>query len=187
MLLVGTGLTMVDVVVSLLDAGHRGPIQAISRRGLMPQPHVAGRHAPFALPEAYPVPLSHHLQHLRREARKATAQGIPSQAIMDSVRHWVQEIWCRASEAERRRFLRHARPWWDIHRHRIAPAVAIRIDQARMSGQLRIDAGRISTLTAGPGGVEIIYTPRGCGFQCIPPTHTDFKSPIVLISKRPPF
>jgi uncharacterized NAD(P)/FAD-binding protein YdhS len=159
-LLVGSGLTMVDVVVSLLDASHRGPIQAISRRGLLPQPHVAAHHASFALAEAYPVPLSHQLQYLRREARRAAADGVPWQAVMDSVRHRVQEIWCRASEAERRRFLRHARPWWDIHRHRIAPAVAIRIDQARLSGQLRIDAGRISTLTARPGGVDIVYTPR---------------------------
>jgi uncharacterized NAD(P)/FAD-binding protein YdhS len=160
-LLVGSGLTN----------GRRGcvparfrpsrPIQAISRRGLVPQPHVAAHPEPFALAEPYPAPLSRQLQHVRREARRAAAHGVPWQAVMDSVRHRVQQIWGRASEAERRRFLRHARPWWDIHRHRIAPAVAIRIDQARMSGQLRISAGRISTLTAGAGGADIVYTPRG--------------------------
>ena len=160
-LLVGSGLTMVDVVVSLLDAGHRGPIQAISRRGLLPHPHVPAHHEPFILAEAYPTPLSRQLQYLRQEARKAAAHGVPWQGVMDSIRHRVQEIWCRASEAERRRFLRHARPWWDIHRHRIAPAVATRIDQASMSGQLRIDAGRIRMLTAGTGAADIVYTPRG--------------------------
>ena len=160
-LLVGTGLTMVDVVISLLDAGHRGPIQAISRRGLLPHAHVPVAHGPAPAAGAAAAGLSGQLRQLRRDVQAATQSGLPWQSVMDGVRHRTQEIWRALSLPERSRFLRHTRPWWDIHRHRIAPAVAARIDQARASGQLRITAGRIMSLAADPTGLNITYTPRG--------------------------
>ena len=161
-LLVGTGLTMVDVVIAMLNAGHRGPIQAISRRGLLPHTHVTAPHEAFVPSEAWRTLSSHLLQQLRRDARTATADGLPWQAVVDCVRHSVQEIWRQSTVADRRRFLRHARPWWDTHRHRIAPEISTRIGQARATGQLRIEAGRITTLTAGLAAAEVAYTPRGC-------------------------
>ncbi len=157
-LLVGTGLTMVDMVISLLDAGHHGPIHAVSRRGLLPKAHLADPDTPCDLPDECPAITSRSLRRLRQEAG---ARGVPWRAVMDALRCRVQEVWCAASEVERRRFLRHARPWWDVHRHRIAPDVASRIDQACERGQLRIAAGRIATLVAGPCDAEIVYTPRG--------------------------
>lgn len=160
-LLVGTGLTMVDTVISLLDAGHRGSIQAISRRGLVPHAHVPGPHKPFPASDATGTPFSNQLRHLRQDARDAATRGMPWQAVMDGVRPRIQDIWRAASQVERRRFLRHGRPWWDVHRHRIAPAVAARLDAARASGQLRTTAARIQALTAGPGEASIVYTPRG--------------------------
>ncbi len=160
-LLVGTGLTMVDVVTSLLDAGHTGPIRAISRRGLLPLGHVPAPPHPFVPCGSYPADLVPLMRRLRREARVAASSGLPWQAVIDCVRHHVQEIWCGLSETDRRRFLRHARPWWDIHRHRIAPAIAERIGLARQTGQLRVAAGRIRSLTAHAGMAEIVYMPRG--------------------------
>ena len=91
----------------------------------------------------------------------AAGVGLPWQAAMDSIRPRIQQIWRQASAADRRRFLRHARPWWDIHRHRIAPPVAAQIGQARATGQLTIEAGRIVSLVAGPRDADIVYTPRG--------------------------
>lgn len=160
-LLVGTGLTMVDMVTSLLDAGHRGPIRAISRRGLAPHSHVPAPPQSFVASGAYPTDLLSLTRRLRQDARAAEERGLPWQAVMDCVRHHVQDIWCDASETDRRRFLRHLRPWWDIHRHRIAPAIAQRLEQARQTGQLRIEAGRLRSLTAHAAEAEIVYTPRG--------------------------
>ena len=159
-LLIGTGLTMVDAVISLLDAGHKGQITALSRRGLLPL-----RHAPppaeadddvLTFPTA-PVAL---LRLLRRECRGRSARGGNWQQVVDQLRPFTQDVWQAMSLEERRRFLRHLRPWWDIHRHRMAGPVADRIDAARASGQLAIRAGRIRTFRESNGMVEVAYRPR---------------------------
>jgi uncharacterized NAD(P)/FAD-binding protein YdhS len=159
-LLIGTGLTMVDAVVSLLDQGHSGQIYAISRRGLLPRrheavPRMAVDHAPFP---SSPVPLT---RFLRKEARRAVDQGSGWQPIVDELRPFTVDVWQAMSLVDRRRFLRHLRPWWDVHRHRMAAPVAARIDTVRASGQLKILIGRVSAYRAGAADVEVRYRPRG--------------------------
>src|SRR5206468_6265463 len=63
----------------------------------------------------------------------------------------------------RKRFLRHARPWWDMHRHRLAPQAAERIEAARTSGQLRILAGRVTEHRPAATGVDLVFQPRTGG------------------------
>jgi len=137
-LLIGTGLTMVDAVVTLLDQGHRGPIHAVSRRGLLPR-----RHAPATVP-SLELPLLSNLRELTRFVRQqAAASGDNWRGVIDTLRPFTQEIWQTMSAADRRQFLRHLRPWWDVHRHRMPPAIADRIDAARARGQLQVHAGRL--------------------------------------------
>ena len=159
-LLIGTGLTMVDAVISLLDAGHRGPIHALSRRGLLPLCHVpAAAEAPdeaLAFPTA-PVAL---LRLLRREGDRSTARGGTWQQVIDQLRPFTQDVWQAMPLADRARFLRHLRPWWDIHRHRMAGPVAERIAAAQASGQLAILAGRIRGFAERGDLVEVAYRPR---------------------------
>lgn len=141
-LLIGTGLTMVDAAIALLDGGHAGPIHAVSRRGLLPRVHAAP--APHGAPvQPYPIRLAALMRLLRHQAAEAMAEGRPWQGVIDAVRPLTQELWQAMSLADKRRFLRHVRCWWDIFRHRMAPAVAARIEAACASGQLRITAGRI--------------------------------------------
>lgn len=139
LLLVGTGLTMVDLAVSLDEAGHGGRITAVSRRGLVPRAHVAPAPAPF---EREPPA---RLRDLVREVRSHS----PWRASVDGLRPWTAALWQGLSEAEQRRFLRHLRPWWDVHRHRIAPAVAARIQAMRDGGRLEVAAGRIVRVEGG--------------------------------------
>lgn len=157
----GTGLSMVDSVLSLLDNGHRGEIHAISRRGLVPARHAPAE--PFAVDTAaLPVAdgLSVLTKELRALARQADTAGTNWRAVMEALRPCTKAIWAQLSLAERRRFLRHLRPWWDIHRHRMAPAVADRIDAARRSGQLQVAAGRLLTVREGADGMTVQYRPR---------------------------
>jgi uncharacterized NAD(P)/FAD-binding protein YdhS len=57
--------------------------------------------------------------------------------------------------------MRHARPWWDVHRHRLAPKVAARIDALLASSQLEVEAGRLVEIRAAGDGFEVLWRPRG--------------------------
>ncbi|QUS36335.1 FAD/NAD(P)-binding protein [Falsirhodobacter algicola] len=136
--IVGSGLSMVDQVLSLLAAGHRGTIIAVSRRGRLPLPHAAAGARP---PPAHPpigAEVSALLQWARAFARRIEAEGGRWQDAVDAIRPQAQRIWQGMSEAQRRRFLRHAATWWGVHRHRIPPASASLLQGALDRGQLVI-------------------------------------------------
>ncbi len=160
-LLVGTGLTTIDTVISLLDRGHVGPITALSRRGLLPLRHADGPALPRDSVPSFPTSAIALLRFMRAAARQAVSQGGPWQSTVDALRPFTQDIWQSMSSRDRAAFLRHLRPWWDVHRHRMAPAVADRIAAAQASGQLRVRAGRIQAYRPdGAGGVEIRFRLR---------------------------
>jgi uncharacterized NAD(P)/FAD-binding protein YdhS len=158
-LLVGTGLTTVDAVISLLDQGHRGPIHALSRRGLLPR-----RHAGVAMPapdhEPFPTAVNALTRFLRRETARAIAQGSGWQPVIDELRPFTVDVWQAMPLQDRKRFLRHLRPWWDVHRHRMAAQVADRIDAARANGQLRVSVGRVRDYAIQGDVVAVHYRPR---------------------------
>ena len=159
-LIIGTGLSMVDQVLSLERAGHQGPITAISRRGLLPRSHAHGRPLPIAR-EDLPLgrPLNEILAWLRALARKAEAEGGSWRDALDGIRPWVSSFWQSMTIAQRARFLRHGASWWEVHRHRIPPASAERLQAAMATGQLRIL--RAAFLRAEPGrGTDICATIR---------------------------
>lgn len=159
-LLMGTGLTTVDLVISLLDQRHRGSIHAISRRGLLPRRH-AGVPLPAPEHQPYPTAVNALTRFLRKETARATAQGSGWQPVIDELRPFMVDVWQTMSLQDRRRFLRHLRPWWDVHRHRMAAQVADRIDAARASGQFRVLVGRVRDYAIKDNGVEVRYRPRG--------------------------
>lgn len=162
-LMIGTGLTMVDSVISLLDQGHRGPIHALSRRGLLPARHAEPGLAAPPRPSHFPTRLVDLTRTLRRHGLAARAAGMPWQPVVDSIRPFTQDLWLALSDEDRTRFLRHLRPWWDIHRHRMAPAVAARIEACRRNGQLTIHAGRIGLLRQGSCEVRVEFKRRFSG------------------------
>jgi uncharacterized NAD(P)/FAD-binding protein YdhS len=145
-LLVGTGLTAVDMVVELLEHGHTGPIYACSRRGLLPRPH-----GPVAMvPEDFRPTLPASLRGLVAHVRALCAHdpdGGKWRAAFTELRAAAPALWQAWTPKERRRFLRHVRPFWTVHRHRLAPRVHAKISRALASGQLRVLRGRI-------GGIE---------------------------------
>ncbi len=155
-LLIGTGLTMIDAVLSLSAAGHQGRIVALSRRGQIPRAHDDFAPAPA---QAGEVPQGNVLALWRWLRRRSGEVGW--RAAVDSLRPHSQALWQSLEPGQQRRFLRHARPWWDVHRHRIAPDVARHIHDRVAEGQLEIVAGRIGAMRAVDGGVEVQIRRRG--------------------------
>ncbi|MFL5257860.1 MAG: FAD/NAD(P)-binding protein [Rhodopila sp.] len=155
-LLMGAGLTMVDTVIALLDQGHRGPIHAVSRRGILPHRHRPAAPAP-ALPSPYPTRLPALVRFVRAQAKAA---GSDWRSVVDALRPHTTDLWQALSLDDQKRFLRHLRPWWDVHRHRMAAHVADRIDDARARAQLRIHAGRLVALAAVGGMAAVTFRPR---------------------------
>ncbi len=155
-LIIGTGLTAIDVILRLASSGFEGKIVAMSRRGLRPHRHVDG------LPPAPPVLAkpAPELSTLVQWVRQA-AQNADWRLAVDSIRPITQMMWASADADKRARFLRHLRPFWDIHRHRLAPEVAARIDGLVRSGQLVFRAGKISEVVSEPDTVAVHWRPRG--------------------------
>lgn len=137
-LLVGTGLTMVDVVLSLDAAGYSGHIVALSRRGLIPRAHADFEPAPVEREE---VPEG-NVRSLWRWLRRRSGE-VGWRAAVDSLRPHSHVLWQSLDGRQQQRFLRHVRPWWDVHRHRIAPEVANVIKRLVAEGRLEIMAGRV--------------------------------------------
>ena len=180
-LLIGTGLTMVDLVLSLDAAGHQGKILALSRRGLIPRSHADFDPAPV---ERDDVP-SGSVGSLWRWLRRRSAE-VGWRAAVDSLRPHSHPLWQSLGEDQQRRFLRHVRPWWDVHRHRIAPEVAATIARMVGDGRLEIVAARIVTVDAVPEGLKVGYRGRGkqdvhaetfaYAFNCTGPLHSIARS-----------
>ncbi len=157
-LILGTGLTAVDLILSLDANDHRGRIVALSRRGQMPRGHAPHEPAPV---EGDAVPQGNMLalwRWLRRRGGEVGWRG-----AVDALRPHSRAIWQGLGEAEQARFLRHARPWWDVHRHRIAPQVAERMKQLVGEDRLEIAAGRVQAIRESEAGVEVDIARRGTG------------------------
>ena len=155
-LLLGTGLTAVDHILSLDASGFAGRITAMSRRGQLPRGHLPYEPAPV---EREAVPMGNVLG-LWRWLRRRAGQG-SWRAAVDALRPHSAAIWQSLSEAEQRRFLRHARPWWDVHRHRIATEVAQRLKELIGSGRLEVVAGRVQAMRETEAAVEVEILRRG--------------------------
>lgn len=156
LLLIGSGLTMVDWAVALHQQGFRHPIYVVSRRGLLPHAHQPTQ--PYALtlgPSEFPQTIRAGLRWLRQEIEWAQQQGSNWRAVIDGLRPHTQAIWKTLSPVEQQRFLRHVRPYWEVHRHRVAPQIAETVNHLVHSGQLQLLAGRIQTYQAHPAGVEV--------------------------------
>lgn len=160
--ILGSGLSMVDVVLSLEASGHRGPIQLLSRHGLMPLPHArTGPQHGQGADDLLPLGVRERLRVLRRRVAAAVSAGEPWQWSFDRLRHHGQALWHALDDRQRRRFLRHAVRYWDIHRHRIAPQVAGVLERLRAGGQLQVTAGRLRSIAPAPdGGSHVRFRPR---------------------------
>jgi uncharacterized NAD(P)/FAD-binding protein YdhS len=169
-LVIGTGLTALDVLLSFQHEAPPGRVFALSRRGRFPLPHAAAGppRDPFAGEEALPATAHGAVRHVRAAARAEREAGRDWRAVVDGVRPRVADLWHGWSPRERRRFLRHARSAWESHRHRAPRESLAAKDDLIARGKLVVLAGRLAAVDTRPGAaaddaLEIRYVERGSG------------------------
>jgi uncharacterized NAD(P)/FAD-binding protein YdhS len=160
-LLLGTGLTAVDAVLGLRHHGHRGVTYMVSRRGLLPHEHRVFDTPPATAPDADTV--VDLLDGVRTEARKARSSAGGWRSVVDGVRPRTNALWQSLALDEQRRFLRHAMPYWNVHRHRIPPESAKAIAELMVRASLKTFTGRTGAITVRDGVVQVPIVLRGSG------------------------
>jgi uncharacterized NAD(P)/FAD-binding protein YdhS len=161
-MILGSGLSMVDTWLRLADVDHSGPIYVVSRHGLLPRGHK--RVAPTSL-DAADVPFGTNLHYFARWFRvlveDVMAHGGDWRSVVDALRPFNQRIWQNWSPESRRQFVEHMRPWWNIHRHRLPPDTHQRMTTAVRLGQVRLIAGKFLDVERTPGGARVTIRRRG--------------------------
>jgi uncharacterized NAD(P)/FAD-binding protein YdhS len=161
-------LTAVDAVLSLAASGRQVPITLISRRGLAPQSHASVPVSPANLDawvsELLAAPGGLRLRTLAREFRRLVRQSMSAggdwRSVVDGLRPHTARLWQALSVADRRRFLLRLRPFWEVHRHRMAPDVAQRFKSLVDSGRVHIVAGRVEAAEAHADGVRLVVVEK---------------------------
>jgi uncharacterized NAD(P)/FAD-binding protein YdhS len=164
-LIIGSGLTMVDVAFALSREGGQMPlVRAISRHGLLPMGQTIFR--PKAVQDdgellSNAVSIRRVLAMSRALSVRVEQMGGDWREVVTFIRHLVPALWQRLPERERRRFLRHVQSYWDVHRHRVPPSMAARIDHMRRGGRLKVYAGRIQELVPEGDELRVMWRRRG--------------------------
>lgn len=162
--IIGTGLTMVDTVLTLQANGYRGTIYALSRRGWLPATHAPAKPYPAwpltTAPDRAPLTALGLLKALRAEVKQAAAQGYDWRSVIDSLRPVTRTLWQRLSVAEKRKFINKLLPLWNIHRHRMAPEICEQLTALQRSRQLQVIAGQLYHLDPTQEGLEVVYRRR---------------------------
>jgi uncharacterized NAD(P)/FAD-binding protein YdhS len=190
MLLVGTGLTAVDVILGLEAAGHRGKYIVTSRGGRWPQAHKAGApHLDFLA--QLPGSLRELVRIVRAEIRAAGTENW--RPVLDALRPHTQAIWKSLTLDDRRRFLRHVRTFWESHRHRMPGSAWTVLERLRADGRLELVPGRLRDFVETETGVVAHLQPKREGkvrelriqkvFNCIGPESNfrqHFNDPLLI-------
>jgi uncharacterized NAD(P)/FAD-binding protein YdhS len=165
-LIVGSGLTSLDLLLSIKDTKKEGVIHILSRRGLFPQPHAMSEtYKLFLDSENLPKTALELCRIVRREVRRAAANGIGWRSVVDSMRPFNQLIWQGLTETERKLFLRRLKPFWDTHRHRCASEI-IAVKQAmEETGRLISHRGHINGMKREGQNVEVSFRSAESGKQ----------------------
>ncbi|WP_029912829.1 FAD/NAD(P)-binding protein [Caulobacter sp. UNC358MFTsu5.1] len=156
-LLLGSGLTMIDAALSLDRLAPGRPLIALSRRGLTPREHLGEPPSPL------PAPPDASLSPVQAVAwLRAAADQHGWRTAIDALRPASQDLWRGWSLKRRAAFLRHARAFWDVHRHRLSPQIAEQVARMRTDGRLRVLAGKLERVDVLEGGrAGAVWRPRG--------------------------
>lgn len=194
-LVLGAGLSALDIVALLDRKAFRGRIDILSRNGLLPRPHLEPWTPAPAIPadvvQRAPSELRALIRWVRDLARQAELDGRPWQSAIDGLRAHLPGLWASLSPEDRARFVRSIRPFWDVVRHRAPRESLARIELLRNQDRLSVLAGRIAQCSADAGGLDVDIQARGRSewrrerydaiVRCIGPAlqHVESETPLV--------
>lgn len=144
---VGSGLTAVDVALSLLDRDDTASLVMVSRHGLLP----AGHDQPWVPPSPEPVVTPGDLAAglpLSAAVRRLRSDGSGWRQRVDGLRPITQQAWLALSEHQRDQFVRHLLRLWDVHRHRMPPQAHAKVTRWLAEGRLVVEGASVSRITA---------------------------------------
>lgn len=151
LVILGTGLTAVDVIVTLRILEWRGSIHAVSRHGWFPHAHFRGvEYADFppADVDLAALGLDGLLALIQEHCAILHEHNVNPAIIVDKLRPYTQRIWSSFSDDERLEFAKHHAAHWNVYRHRIAPEIHSQVTNAQLAGQLHVHSGNIVGLEA---------------------------------------
>lgn len=158
-LIVGSGLSMVDAVIDLERQGYKGNIRVLSLHGLIPQPEVP--EPPHDL-NLSPLPIALGLfKAFRALVKLAEEQGSGWRSTINNLRPYTHQLWQGLNDTEKQTFMRHLQPYWEVHRHRV-PQFSYQLLQNLIAAKrLEVLRGRITNLVlADDGRITVTYRPR---------------------------
>ncbi len=166
--IIGSGHTAIDALFRLTSLDEGRKVFMLSRHGLVPRSHRPISQAP---PKSdFPVYLTGvpntartYMHAIRREVKVRAQLEQDWRDVLNELRPHAKTIWQLWTDFERKRFLRSIRPWWDIHRHRLAPSAAARLKSKIDSGSLQVLAGRIISIDQLSTGLRLTYRERNSG------------------------
>jgi uncharacterized NAD(P)/FAD-binding protein YdhS len=159
-LLIGSGLTSVDLIMALRSKRFRGTVHLLSRKGFLPRRYRQADPWPSFWNQDSPRTVRGLLRLVREQIELASQTDVNWRSVIDSLRPVTQEIWQGLPNAERKRFLRHLRSHWEVHRHRIAPEIGDVLADMKAEGRVQTYAGRMIRYSEREGVATVSYRER---------------------------
>lgn len=177
-LIVGTGLSMIDAVLTLHHHEHQGKIYVLSRHGLIPLPHTENQHKLDFNVEHLPTKLDQLNKYFRLHTKTHMQNGGDWRSVMNGIRPHIGYLWNHFNLQDKKKFIRHVLPYWNVHRHRVHDELNDLLKDLSLKKQLSILAGRVLAIENGKAKIKLRHSQHHiehevkCVINCMGPLMT---------------